>query len=75
MTRDQVKEILNRVLTWPPERRADVARVVALMEEQDESNLRLSEEQAGEVRRRLSDADLKKIPAAKVFKRFRSSRA
>ena len=43
MTRDDVKEILDRVLTWPPERQADVAHVVEIMEEQDESPLRLSD--------------------------------
>ncbi len=72
MTRDQVKEILDRVLAWPPERQADVTRVVELMEEQDESNLRLSDEQAAEVRRRIADPSRKPIPAGKVFKRFRT---
>jgi hypothetical protein len=43
MTRDQVKELLDRVLTWPAERQADVARVVEIMEEQDRSDLRLSD--------------------------------
>ncbi len=38
MTGDQVKAILDRVLTWPAERQADVARVVELMEEQDKSD-------------------------------------
>jgi len=75
MTRDQVKEILNRVLAWPPERQADVARVVELMEEQDGSDLRLSEEQAAEVRRRIADPSRETIPASKVFKRFRTSGA
>ena len=75
MTRDQVKEILNRVLAWPPERQADVARVVELMEEQDGSDLHLSEEQAAEVRRRLADPSRKTIPASTVFKRFRTSGA
>ena len=28
MTKDQVAEILNRVFTWPPERQAEIARVV-----------------------------------------------
>jgi hypothetical protein len=72
MTRDQVKEILNRVLTWPPERQADVAHVVELMEEQDRSDLRLSDEQAAEVRRRLANPSPNTIPAEQIFKRFRA---
>jgi hypothetical protein len=75
MANDQVKDILDRVLTWPPKRQADVARVVELMEEQNESGLRLSEEQAAEVRRRLADPERKTIPAETVFKRFRSTGA
>jgi hypothetical protein len=67
MTKDQVKEILDRVLTWPAERQADVAHVVEIMEAQDRSDLRLSDEQATEVRRR------KTIPAEEVFKRYRTS--
>ena len=55
MTKDQVKEVLERVLTWPPERQADVVHVVELMEQQDTSSLRLSEEQAAEIRRRLAE--------------------
>ena len=75
MTRDQVKAILDRVLTWPPERQADVAHVVELMEEQNRADLRLSDEQAAEVRRRLADPNRKRIPAEEVFKRYRSSGA
>ena len=73
MTKEQVKAILDRVLTWPPQRQADVAHVVELMEEQDKSTLRLTEEQAAEVRRRLVNPSSKRIPAEDVFKRFRSS--
>jgi hypothetical protein len=73
MTKDQVKAILDRVLTWPPERQADVAHMVEAMEEQDRSELRLSDEQAAEVRRRLADPYRETIPAAEVFKRFRAS--
>jgi hypothetical protein len=73
MTRDQVKEILDRVLTWPAERQADVAHVVEIMEQQDKSDLRLSEEQAAEVRRRLAEPNPKTIPAEEVFKRYHTS--
>ena len=75
MTREQVKAILDRVLTWPPERQADVARVVEVMEQQDKSELRLSDAQAAEVRRRLADPNPKTIPAEEVFKRYRASDA
>jgi hypothetical protein len=73
MTREQVKQILERVLTWPPERQADVAHVVEVMEQQDKSELRLTDEQAAEVRRRLANPSPTTIPAEDVFKRFRSS--
>jgi hypothetical protein len=72
MTKAQVKEILDRVLSWPPERQADVARMVELMEKQDSSTLRLTDEQVAEVRRRLADPAQQTIPAEEVFKRFRS---
>jgi hypothetical protein len=75
MTSDQLKEIIDRVLTWPAERQADVARVIELMEQQDESDLRLSEAQADEVRRRIANPPADTIPAGKLFKRLRSSRA
>lgn len=73
MTKAELKEILDRVLTWPPERQADVAHMVELMEEQDSSALRLSDEQAAEVRRRLANPNSRTIPAEEVFKRFRTS--
>ena len=71
MTRAQVKEILDRVLTWPPERQEDTARVLREMEEQDSSSLRLSADQVAEVRRRLADPSPHTIPAEDVFRRFR----
>ncbi len=55
MTRQQVKELLDRVLTWPPERQEDAARILAEMERQDTSPYRLTDEQAEEVRRRQRD--------------------
>lgn len=71
MTKDQVKEILDRVLTWPPERQADVAHVLELMEEQDNSTLRLSEEQAAEIRRRIAEENPKSVTLAEFNERLR----
>jgi hypothetical protein len=70
MTRDQVKEILDRVLNWPPERQADVAHVVELMEEQDQSALRLSDEQLAEVRRRRAEKNPKTVTLAEFNTRL-----
>jgi hypothetical protein len=75
MTKNQVKDILDRVLTWPTERQEDVAHIVELMEEQDKSGLRLTDAQVAEVRRRLADSSRETIAAEQVFKRFRSSSA
>jgi hypothetical protein len=37
MTKEQVKAVLDRVLTWPLERQEDAARVLTAMEEQNTS--------------------------------------
>lgn len=71
MIKDQVKKILDRVLTWPPERQADLAHIAELMEEQDNSRLRLTEEQAEEVRRRLADPDPKTLTLAEFNERLK----
>jgi hypothetical protein len=55
MTKDQVKEILDRVLTWPPKRQEDAARMLSAMEEQDASPYRLTDEQVLEIERRRAD--------------------
>lgn len=74
MTREQIDAVLDRVRTWPKERQEDAAEILASLEAQDQSPLRLSEERAAEVRRRL--ADLRPtIPMEDVFARFRSTGA
>jgi len=70
MTKDQVKSILDRVLTWSPERQADVVELVTIMEEQDKSSLRLTDEQLAEVRRRRAKKNPNYVPIAEARKRF-----
>jgi DNA-binding transcriptional MerR regulator len=52
MTKEQVKEILDRVLEWPAQRQEDAARMLSEMERQDESRSRLTDDQVAEVERR-----------------------
>ncbi len=63
--------MLDRVLTWPPERQADVAHVVELMEEQDKIDLRLTPEQAAEVRRRLAEKNPRNLTLAEFSEHLR----
>ena len=61
MSREQVKAILDRVLTWPNERQEDAAKILMLMETQDESIYRLTDEQVEEVQRRRSDPHARRL--------------
>ncbi len=70
MTKEQVKEILDRVLTWPPERQADIAHTVELMEAQDGSDVRLTDEQLAEVRRRRGKWNPTYVSLADARRRF-----
>jgi hypothetical protein len=71
MTKDQVKEILERVLTWPPERQADIAHVAELMEEQDSSTYQITDEQLAEVRRRRAENNPKTLTLDEWDRRLR----
>jgi hypothetical protein len=70
MTKEQVKEILDRVLAWPPERQADIAHTVELMEAQDKSDVQLTAEQLAEVRRRRAKRNPKYVSLADGRRRF-----
>jgi hypothetical protein len=75
MMSKNVKTVLDRVLTWPPERQEDVARVLIGMESQDKSELHLTKDQVAEVRRRIARTDRRTIPFEDAFKRFRYRKA
>ena len=73
MTKEQVKEIFDRVQTWPPERQADVIEVVKLMEAQDKSGLRLTGEQVAEVQRRRAEGNPATMALSEFNARLRRS--
>jgi hypothetical protein len=70
MTKDEVRTVLDRVLTWAPNRQADAVRVLAEMEAQDASALSLTKEQAAEVERRRADPLSKTLTIEEVRERF-----
>jgi hypothetical protein len=70
MSKEQVKAILDRVLTWPSERQEDAAKLLLLMESADESVHRLTDEQVAEVRRRVADPDRKLLSHAEARERI-----
>jgi hypothetical protein len=61
MTKEQVKAILDRVLEWPSERQEDAAKVLMLMESQNASDYRLTDEQVEEVQRRRDDPNARRL--------------
>jgi len=70
MSDEQVKEVLDRVLTWPRERQQDAAALLLLIEEHDRSPYRLNDEQASEVRRRRADAGAQTLTLAQLDDRL-----
>lgn len=71
MSKEQVKAVLDRVLNWPLERQEDAAKVLTLMEAQDASAYRLTDEQVAEVRRRRADPNAKRLTLDEFNERLR----
>jgi hypothetical protein len=71
MTKDQVKAVLDRILTWPPQRQEDFAEFLVSIEAQDNSDYRLSDEQLAELRRRRADTNPKTLTLAEFDERLR----
>jgi hypothetical protein len=71
MTKDQVKAVLDRVLTWPPERQEDVAAFLMSVEAQDKSDYRLSDAQLAELQRRRAEKNPETLSLGEFDERLR----
>jgi hypothetical protein len=71
MSKEQIKAALDRVLTWPVERQEDAIKLLTLMEVQDGSAYRLTDEQVEEVRRRRDDKNAKRLTLEEFNERVR----
>jgi hypothetical protein len=67
------KALIDRLTALPEELLDDVEESLDEIEKQDHSGLRLPEEQAAEVRRRLANPSARPVPAEEVFRKLRSS--
>jgi hypothetical protein len=72
MSKEQVKAVLERVMTWPDERQEDAAKLLMLMEAQDESAYRLTDEQVAEVQRRIADPNRRLLTLEEFNERLRA---
>jgi DNA-binding PadR family transcriptional regulator len=71
MGKEQVKAVVDRVLTRPSERQEDAAKILMLMESQDESTYRLTDEQVAEVQRRRDDPNARRLTLDEFKERLR----
>jgi hypothetical protein len=71
MTKEQVRQILDRVLTWSPERQEDAVEILMNIEAQDKSGYQLSDEQLAELRRRRAETNPKTLTLAEFDERLR----
>lgn len=73
MTRDQVKEILNRVLTWPPDDQERLARIVHKIEQRRAGD-DITDEEWKIIEERATPRDLATDEEVEqVFSRYRSA--
>jgi hypothetical protein len=72
MSKEQVKAVFDRVMTWPVERQEDAAKILMLMEAQDESAYRLTDEQVAEVERRIADPNPRLLTLEEFNERLRA---
>jgi predicted transcriptional regulator len=56
MTKEQIKAVLDRVLTWPPERQEDAAEMLMLLEAQEGELYHPSDDEWAAIREGLDQA-------------------
>jgi len=56
MTRNQIKAVLDRVLSWPPERQAEAAMMLELMEARAGETYNPSDEEWAAIEQGLAEA-------------------
>lgn len=71
MRKDPIDAVVDRVRSWPEERRQNAVRLLLEMEAQDSSPYHLSDDQLTEVRRRRMKAQPKYVSLMEVRQRFR----
>jgi hypothetical protein len=75
MKKDQLKAVLDRVLTWPSERQEQAVRLLSEIEQQDGAMVALSDDQVDELKRRRADPNPEFLTLTEVRKLFARRRA
>jgi hypothetical protein len=70
MTSKTLRDVLERIGTWPAERQEDAARVLIEMEEQDIGQVSISDSQLEEVKRRRAAPHRKFLTIEQVKNHF-----
>jgi hypothetical protein len=74
MTKDQLKDFLDRVLTWPPERQEDAAQLLLVLEAQEGELYHPSEDEWGAIEEGLAQAKRgEAVPADEIATLLRPS--
>ncbi len=75
MVSKTLKDVLERIETWPEERQEDAARVLIEMEEQDTRRVSISDSQVEEVERRRAAPNRSFMTVEGARKHFSVKRA
>ena len=75
MTKEQIERVLERVRTWPADRREDAMQILLEMEKQDLGVYRMSDEERADIEDALAEMERGEVASdeevAAVFQRHR----